>query len=207
MPAKHGVTLWVLPAAAMLATILGTGIGSPHAIAGASLRTTDGRLLEGREVRQEGDVYLLVLEGGSVIPIPTALVSEVNLGSDEKGAAPPPPAEPPAPPGMTYAEPQTLAGRPVTPPIPREQLAVFGGPARFQPDIVKSNLGPSYWILDPAQDNWNPAKWVKAPIDSTWHPTSAFDPSKDVLANSRSTWQASPIDPTWVPQDGLKKSP
>lgn len=204
-PAEHRIARWVLPAAAMLATILGTRVGSRPAIAGASLRLTDGRVLEGREVRQEGDVYLLVLENESVIPIPTALVSEVDLGGDEKGAAPNPPAVPPAPPGLTYAEPQTLAGIPVTPSTPKDQLAVFGEPAKFQPDIVKSNLGPSYWVMDPAQANWNPAKWVQPPIDPTWHPTSAFDPSKDALADSRATWPKSPIDSTWVPQDGFKK--
>ncbi len=98
-----------------------------------------------------------------------------------------------------------IPGVPQIGPTPDEQLAVFGAPARFQPDIVKSNLGPTYWELDPAENNFNPSKWAQAPTDPNWQPTSAYDLNKDVLAESRSTFQKGSTDPTWVPQDGFKK--
>jgi hypothetical protein len=180
---------------------LAAGLRPDPAIAGASLRLTDGRTLEGTDVRREGDVYVLTLPDGSVVPIPTAVVAEVGF----TGTAEPERARPEPPTGLTYPEPQTLAGVPVTPPTTADQLAVFGEPAKFQQDIVRSNLEPTYWIPDPAQNNWNPSKWAKPPIDPEWHPTSAFDPSEDVLEESRSTWQKSPIDSTWVPQDAFKK--
>ncbi len=43
--------------------------------------------------------------------------------------------------------------------------------------------------------------------DPNWQPTSAYDTSKDVLEESRSTWQKAPTDSAWVPQDGFKKKP
>lgn len=188
----------------MLAAILGTRVGVPPA-SGASLRLTDGRVLEGRDVRREGDLYILVLEGDTVVPIPASLVAEVGISASPQPAPVPPPTSPPVP-GLTYPEPQTLAGVPVTPPITSEQLAVFGEPAKFQQDIVRSTLEPTYWVMDPAQNNWNPSKWAKAPTDPNWQPTSAYDMNKDVLADSRSNWAKAPTDSTWVPQDGFKKS-
>jgi len=183
--------------------ILAAGLSSfPPATRSASLTLSDGRVLQGREVRREGDVYLLGLDGGTVIPVPVDLVVEVGVTAAEPAEPPPPPRAP----GVTYAPPQVLAGRPVEPPSTQDQLAVFGEPARFQQDIVHSNLGPSYWVMDPDEHNFNPSKWAQAPTDPNWQPTSAFDPGEDALADSRSTWQKAPIDSTWVPQDGFRKT-
>jgi hypothetical protein len=194
---------------------------SAPVIAGASLRLTDGRVLEGRDVRREGDLYLLVLEGDSVVPIPSSLVAEVGVtreqneeeeqgeeeeeeGGWEEEESRHEQARRTAPTGLTYSEPRTLAGVSVDPPSTHEQVAALGEPARFRPDVVTSNLRPSYWVLDPEEHNFNPSTWAKAPIDSTWRPTSAFDTRKDVLSDSRSTWRKAPIDSTWVPEDGFK---
>ncbi len=192
----------LLPVATALATLLAVALGSSPPSIGASLRLTDGRVLKGRDVRRDGDTFLLSLDGGAVVPVPAELVAEVGIES-----APEPPPLPEKVPGLTYGEPQTLAGAPVTPPTTSEQLAVFGEPAKFQPDIVKSSFQPKYWVPDPEQNNWNPSTWAQSSIDPNWQPTSAFDPNKDVLADSRSTWQKSSIDSTWVPQDGFKKKP
>lgn len=147
-------------------------------------------------------MYLLMLDGDTVVPIPAELVSEVGVS-----ASPEPEPPPDAVPGLTYAKPQTLAGVPVQPPTTQEQLAVFGKPARFQPDVVKSGFEPKVWVPDPSQNNFNPSKWAQSPTDPNWQPTSAFDPNEDVLADSRSTWQKAPTDTAWVPQDGFQKKP
>jgi hypothetical protein len=202
-PAKRRSLRWILPVAAALAAVAAGVLGSLPSSSGASLRLTDGRVLEGRDVRLDGDLYLLELEGGSVVPVPVALVAAVGVGGGPKPQPPPPGAAP----GLTQGEPQQLAGTPVRPSMPQEQLAVFGEPAKFQQDVVHSSFQPSYWVPDRAQNNFNPSKWAKSPTDPNWQPTSAFDPKKDVLAESRSTWQKAPTDSAWAPQDGFKKKP
>ena len=189
-------------AGAVLAVVVACFSSLPPVTGNASLTLTDGRVLEGREVRRDGDVYLLGLEGGAVIPVPVALVAEVGVRADAAEEAPETQAGPSLPTGLTSAEPRILAGAPVEPPRTEDQLAVFGEPARFQQDIVRSTLGPSYWVPDPDEHNFNPSKWARAPTDPNWQPTSAFDPREDVLAGSRSTWQKGPVDSAWVPVDG-----
>lgn len=190
----------VLVAAIIVASMIDAPLGPDPASAKASLTLKDGRVLEGRDVRREGDLYILTIDGGAVVPVPAALVVEVGIENGGPDEAPPEPQ-----PGLTYTEPQTLAGPPVEPPRTEDQLAVFGGPAKFQQDVVHSTLEPSYWVPDPAQNNFNPSTWTEAPIDSEWHPTSAFDSNKDVMKPHESTWQKGPIDSSWVPQDGFKK--
>jgi hypothetical protein len=192
----------ILQVATALATVLAGALASSPECTGASLRLTDGRVLEGREVRRDGDTFLLVLDGDTVVPVPVELVEEVGIDAAPE-AAPPPDAVP----GLTYGEPQTLAGAPVTPPTTEGQLAVLGKPAQFQQNVVTSGFPPKYWVPDPAQNNFNPSKWAQQPTDPNWQPKSAYDPGKDVLADGRSTWQKAPTDPTWVPQDGFKKKP
>ena len=111
---------------------------------------------------------MVELESGGVLTLPVDLVAEVRLSADKDDAN--------VPPGLTYSEPQQLAGQPVEPLRPSEAQAVLGEPSRFQPNI----------------------------IDPNWQPESGF-PEGDVLANSRSTWQESIIDNTWVPEEGFKK--
>jgi len=61
-------------------------LGMPDPRAGPVVKLTDGRELAGVDLRREGDVYLLVIENGAVIPIPTAVVREVSWV--EKGQSP-----------------------------------------------------------------------------------------------------------------------
>ena len=189
-----------------LAIALALSVGPT--IADAFLRLTDGRVLEGLDVRRDGDVYLLSLPGDTVMPVPVALVAEVGIrGSREEAPAAPP--EPPStvPTGLTYTEtPRVLAGQEVRPTTPSEQLAVFGKPAEFQQDVVRSGLGPTYWQPDPSQHNWAPSQWAKAPIDSEWHPTSAYDPNANVMAGSETKWAHSIVDSSWTPTDGFAAS-
>jgi hypothetical protein len=172
------------------------------ALADAFLRLTDGRVLDGLDVRRDGDMYLLELAGGTVVPVPVSLVAEVGI----KGTPAPPPVVPEGvPTGLTYSEPRLLAGPEVKPTTPNEQLAVFGKPAEFQPNVVTTTLGPTYWAPDPAQHNWAPSQWAKAPIDSEWHPTSAYDPNENVMAAGEAKWANSIVDSSWAPTDGFAK--
>ena len=174
-------------------------------LAGAELLLTDGQLLEGVNVRRDGDVYLVSLEAGGVLTIPVALVKEVRLGG-----APDPPPEPArqAPTAFRNEGAETLAGTPVTPPKTSEQTAVFGKPAKFQSGIRDPNWHPtSDWDNDPTKNNnWAPSKWADDIIDSNWEPESAFDADKDVLASGKSTFSDSIIDNSWQPEDGFKKN-
>ena len=174
-------------------------------LAGAELLLTDGQLLEGVNVRRDGDVYLVSLEAGGVLTIPVALVKEVRLGG-----APDPPPKPArqAPTAFRNEGPETLAGTPVTPPKTSEQTAVFGEPAKFQSGIRNPDWHPtSDWDNDPTKNNnWAPSKWADDIIDSNWEPESAFDADKDVLASGKSTFSDSIIDNSWQPEDGFKKN-
>ena len=185
----------------VLACALDAPLGPDPASAKASLKLKDGRVLEGTDVRREGDLYILTIDGGAVVPVPVGIVAEVGI----EVSAPEEAQEPPQ--GLTYAEPQTLAGPAVEAPRTEDQLAVFGGPAKFQQDVVQTTLQPSYWVPDPDQHNFAPSTWTESPIDSEWQPTSAFDPDKDVMKASESKWSKGPVDSSWVPQDGFKKKP
>lgn len=179
---------------ALVAAVLAVVLPFARAAADAYLRLTDGRVLEGVDVRRDGDVYLLSLAGGTVVPVPVSLVAEVGI----RGSAPAT-----APTGLTAAEPRVLAGVEVEPTTPDEQLAVFGKPAQFQESVVASNLGPSYWHPDPDQHNFAPSTWAKAPVDSEWKPTSAYDPNANVMAHGETNWQKSVVDSSWTPTDGF----
>jgi hypothetical protein len=173
-------------------------------LAGAELLLTDGQILEGVNVRRDGEVYLVKLEAGGVLTIPVALVKEVRLGAEP---APPPKPARPAPTGFRSDGPETLAGAPVTPPKTSEQTAVFGDPAKFQGGIRNPDWHPSSdWDNDPTKNNnWAPSRWAGDIVESKWAPESAFDANKDVLASGKSTFSDSIVDNSWQPEDGFKQ--
>jgi len=197
------------------------------ALAGVELVLKDGRVLDGVDVQREGDLYLLTLDSGGVVPLPAELVDRVRLsfagGTKKKtrvDGAPPGVVRGEAetiggqildeehrgPTGMRTGTAQTLAGQSVRPPTPSEQTAALGPAAQFQKDIVRNDWVPTTdWNMDPhEQNNFAPSTWSKSIVDSDWQPTSAFDPKDDVMAESRSSWQQGLSDPTWRPVDGFK---
>jgi hypothetical protein len=171
----------------------------------------DGRVIEGTEVRRDGENYILILESGDSIVIPGALVEAVRLTTPEpftkadpiELAAPPPEG----PTGIVESGAQTLAGTPVRPPTPSEQLKVFGPPAQFQKSLINPDWQPkSDWDMDPERaNNFAPSEWADDIIDPNWEPESAFDRKDDALADSRSKWQKSLIDNSWTPTDGFAR--
>jgi hypothetical protein len=181
------------------AAILVSGLLFARAGAEAFLRLSDGRVLEGVDVRRDGDLYMLELEGDTVIPIPAMLVAEVGISGKPE---PPPPV---VPTGLTAAQPQVLAGVEVAPPTPESQTAALGRPAKFQKNVVQGSLGPTYWELDPSEHNFAPSSWQTAPIDSSWTPTDGFDSSPSTMKGTESKWQNSIVDSSWAPSDGFAK--
>ena len=168
----------------------------------------------GVEIERDEGNYVVTLEGGDRVAIPEAVVESVRLigsGEPEVKRADPRrvagPAPPEGPSGLVRSDPTTLAGPTVRPPTPREQLEVFGEPARFQRDIIDNRWTPSSdWDLDPERgNNFAPSRWAEDVVDNAWSPTSAFDTKKDVLAGSRSTWQRSIVGSEWTPSDGFSR--
>lgn len=189
--------------------------------ASVELRLQDGRVIGGREVRRDGDDYVLTLEAGDRIVLPGALVEGVRMAGSEEPRRPDRSgltvAEPrrvagkPAPEGPTgirEGEPRTLAGVPVRPPRTADQLRVFGKPARFQRSIVDSTWRPSSdWDMDPRRrNNFAPSRWAEDIVDSDWTPRSAFDEDANVLAAGRSRFAESIVGSGWSPTDGFRTS-
>ena len=165
----------------------------------AELELIDGRVISGTDVRREGAVYVLTLEGGDTVTLPLELVAQVRLfGTGEKRA----------PSGVRDEGSKTLAGSEVEVPTTSEQLEVLGEPSRFQKSNVNHDWVPeSDWNMDPeTQNNFAPSTWQESPIDPEWKPESAWDEDEDVLESSRSTWQKSSINSEWTPTDGFKDS-
>jgi hypothetical protein len=159
-----------------------------------------GDTIKGKEVRREGNDYVLTTFDGGTVRIPLSDIAEIRLVD-----APKPRVEPEEeswpPTGLTPGEPQVLAGEKVTPPRPSDQLEVFGEPAKFPQTSYdptwrpKSALGP-----DALADSRS--TWVESSHDPSWQPESAFAEA-NTLDDSRSTWQEPPSDPSWAPQDGF----
>ena len=114
---------------------------------------------------------------------------------------------PEGPTGLRDAGPQQLAGAPVQPSAPSQQTAAIGNPSSFRKSPVNSEWHPTS-AYDMSKDVLADSRstFARSPIDPEWHPTSAFDEDEDVLADSRSTFAKSPIDSSWTPTDGFKKT-
>lgn len=172
-------------------------------MADVELLMQNGTVVEGTDVRREGETYLVELKGGGTIVIPVPLVKEVRL---KQGKPPPRQPEDTGHSGLVDSQPQQLAGEPVKPVRTSEQLGVFGEPSKFSQGVVDSDWVPETdWNMDPhKQNNFAPSKWSKGVVDSEWKPTSAYDTDKDVMADSRSSFKSG-IDNSWQPTDGFKK--
>jgi hypothetical protein len=164
----------------------------------AALELVDGRIISGTDVRREGAVYVLTLEGGDTVTLPLELVAQVRLfGTGETRA----------PSGIRDEGSKTLAGGEVDVPTTSEQLEVFGEPSRFQKSNVNHDWVPeSAWDEDEDVLEASRSTWQESPIDPEWKPESAWDKDEDVLEASRSTWQKSSINSEWKPTDGFKDS-
>ena len=163
----------------------------------AALELVDGQVIYGTDVRRDGAVYVLTLEGGDTVTLPLELVVQVRLfGTGSKPQ-----------PGVRDEGAKTLAGDDIDVPTTSEQLEVFGEPSRFQKSNVNHDWKPeSAWDEDEDVLEASRSTWQKSPIDSEWKPESAWDKDEDVLEASRSTWQESSINSEWKPNDGFKDS-
>jgi hypothetical protein len=173
-------------------------VGSLPAFADVKVTFRDGKVLEGRGVKQEHGLYLLELDTGNVLPIPTELVIQVELMVDEE----------PIPTGLTKAEPEILAGPPdgIELPTLADQLRVLrDSTSIFRPNIIDPYWQPtSDWKNTPeVNNNFNPARWYQAPIDPTWTPVDSR--GEDVTNFNPARWFRAPIDSTWWPTDGFAR--
>jgi hypothetical protein len=194
-------------------------VGVGTVVATTELVLQDGRVLGGVDVRRDGVDYVVTLESGDVIVIPTALVETVRLANPPEtdrrsradsrrdtpgqvGGSPPPDG----PSGIRTGAPETLAGAPARLPKTAEQLEVFGEPARFQKNIIDNRWRPES-AFDLTEDVLADSRstWAEDIVDNEWVPESAFGADKDVLANSRSTWRKSIIDNEWTPTDAFAR--
>lgn len=107
------------------------------AAAGVRLILRDGRVLEGTDIRREGQAYLLTLEDGGIVPIPDALVEGVALSDEGTDEDAPATVWPPT--GLTDSRPQQLAGEAVSPSLRAEQTRALGPPSRFQQSMIDPN--------------------------------------------------------------------
>jgi hypothetical protein len=186
-----------------LALILACLLLWPATQADVELVFGTGDTIKGKDVQRDGSDYVLTTYDGGTVRIPLSDVTEVRLVGEPEEPAKEEAAEESGPPtGLTYSEPQTLAGSEVTPPTPSGQLEVFGKPSQFQQAPTdptwhpKSALGP-----DALADSRS--TWTQSSYDPSWRPESAY--KGNVLDDSRSKWQEAPSDPDWVPQDGFAK--
>jgi len=188
----------------LLAAILLTSVFWPAVLADVELVYTSGDTIKGSDVERDGDYYVLTKYDGSTIQIPMSQIVEVRLAGAEPATDEPDPSEEAEQPrtGMQVAEPVQLAGQPVQPSTPSQQLAVFGRPSRFQQGPQPDPIEPSYWDLSHDALADSRSTWIEPPNDPDWEPTSALGP--DQLANHESTWVKPPNDPTWVPQSGFR---
>lgn len=167
----------------------------------AAVVLQDGQVLEGIDVRRQGEEVLLTMDGGNVITLPASIVKELRLSGDGSKEKTPPPT------AFRNEGPETIAGEKVEPPRKSDQLANAGSTSRFQDDVVDSRWQPSTdWDMDPSNNDFAPSTWSRGPMDPNWEPDSAFDAREDVLAEGRSGWQKSIVDPTWKPEDGYRRS-
>lgn len=174
--------------------------------AGAELVLLDDTVIGGTTVERDEDFYLLELEGGEILTIPVALVSEVRLFEGEE-PEPEPPATPPS--GFKVTKGETLAGPDEVEQYPKvaEQLDAFGEPSRFRRSPTNPFWRPrSDWDLDPSQNDFNPSRWYESPLNPYWEPRSAFDGDVDVLEPRRTRWRSSFSGSYWYPTDGFASS-
>ncbi len=186
----------VLLAAAGLAAL-----GAGPALASATVVLTDGQVLEGADVRREGDLVTLILATGEALSLPAALVAEIRLAGEG-------PSRNVAPSGIRTPEaPEVLAGVPVEPVTPEEATRALGPPARFREGPIRPDWRPEDGFEGTSADGWSPSTWAASPVDPSWAPESAYDAREDVLESGRATWRKSILDPTWKPTDGFRKTP
>jgi hypothetical protein len=177
----------------LAAVLLAASLAAP-ALAGAELVLLDGRVLSGTSVERKGDEYLLTGDRGVVTAIPAALVKQMRLTGGD--------SQPPT--GLTYAEPQVLAGTTIEGPGRREMLEAFGRPpALFKPPSRTQNWLPTDGFEGKGYTEFRPTKWVPSVIDPIWRPPSIFTAENDVTQFRPVKWRPTIVNTNWRPHDGF----
>jgi hypothetical protein len=173
---------------------------------------SDGQVLSGSSVELQGDLYLLTLESGDVLPLPVALVREVHR------AAKPEPS--------TDADNEDLDVLPVfeteiltdrARELPSEDLGVVERPRRLieLPDDGRSASTFSQSLVDPdfrltsgyEQNSmlgvFDTSFWPGATLDSDWGMESGFELPEGEPATHPDRWNKAAQGPIWKPKEGF----
>ncbi len=153
--------------------------------ASSSLVLTDGQVIQGSEIKRQGDAYLVTVDGGNTVTFPVVLVKELRF--DDAGSAP-----------STLADLIEKAWR-----DSKDQLKALGPPTQWSKSPIDSTWTPvSAFDVDKDVLAHSRSTWSKSAIDTTWVPKSGFDLSKDVFSGRRSSWSKGAVDTTWKPSEG-----
>jgi len=173
---------------------------------------SDGQVLSGDSVELQGDLYLLTLDSGDVLPIPVALVREVH-----RAAKPQPSAE---------ADHEEAAVLPVfeteilidrAPEVPSEDLGVAERPRRLieLPDDGRSASTFSQSLVDPGfrlgsdyEEQsmlrvFDTSFWPAGSFDSNWKMKSGFELPQGQPATHPDRWNEAAQRPIWKPKEGF----
>jgi hypothetical protein len=161
-------------------------LAAPVVFADAHLVLRDSQVLSGKSVELEGDLYLLTLESGDVLPLPVALVREVHRSvkpkqtGDENG-------EKDEAEELPFLETEAVPAG--TREVSSVDLGVVERPRRLieLPDGGKSASGFS-----------------QSPVDPDWLPGSDYEENPMLGVFDDSFWPSSLLNPHWVSESGFE---
>ena len=173
---------------------------------------SDGQVLSGSSVELQGDLYLLTLDSGDVLPIPVALVREVH-----RAAKPEPGTEADKEEAdvLPIFETEILIDR--APAVPSEDLGVAERPRRLieLPDDGRSastfsqSLVDSVFRLGSDYEEksmlgvFDTSFWPGGSFDSDWKMKSAFELPEGQPATHPDRWNDAAQRPIWKPKEGF----
>jgi len=158
-------------------------LAAPAVFAEAHLVLRDSQVLSGTSVELQGDLYLLTLESGDVLPLPVALVREVHRSAKPKQTA----DEADETDELPFLEMEIVPAQ--TREVPPEDLGVVERPRRLieLPDGGKSA-----------------SNFSQGPVDPDWLPYSGYGEKPMLGVFDSSVWPGVPLDPNWVSESGFE---
>lgn len=186
-------------------------LAAPAALADAHLVLRDGQVLSGSSVELQGDLYLLSLETGDVLPFPVALVSEVHRSAEAN-----PPAKDDEEPGeLPILEMEIVPVQ--TREVPPEDIGVVERPRRTI-ELPDGGRGVSEFSRSLVDPHWMPDSgysekpmlglfdtpfWADGPIDPNWNDESGFELPEGVPAFRLDKWNPASQRSIWKPKEGF----
>jgi len=194
-----------------LCFLLPVVLAAPAVLADAHLVLLDDRVLSGTSVELQGDLYLLTLESGDVLPLPVALVSEVHRTAKANDAA----TGDEEPEVLPLLEIEQVRPRPTE--VLPEDYGVVERPRRLieLPDGGRSASSFSRSLLDPRfvplsdyeekpmLGVFGESRWPGGVIDPNWEQESGFELPEGEPTILLDRWYKSAYRSIWKPEDGF----